>query len=160
VIVVRKPDGSINALVNKCVHKGSNPLLRVKGKSFPRAQLHLPLSQLDLRLRRHLTSVAFEKGIQGKGACPDFDKSRHRLIRLRVETIAAHLRHLLGEDAPAARVPRPGNGAAHGGTLYGTPKILGRYSQLLPNTNWKLYVENSRDNYHRACCMPSSPPSS
>jgi hypothetical protein len=33
-------------------------------------------------------------------------------------------------------------------TLYGTPKILGRYSQLMPNTNWKLYVENSRDNYH------------
>jgi anthranilate 1,2-dioxygenase large subunit/terephthalate 1,2-dioxygenase oxygenase component alpha subunit len=32
-------------------------------------------------------------------------------------------------------------------TLYGKIKILGRYSQVLHN-NWKLYVENSRDNYH------------
>jgi phenylpropionate dioxygenase-like ring-hydroxylating dioxygenase large terminal subunit len=32
-------------------------------------------------------------------------------------------------------------------TLHGTPKILGRYSQFMHN-NWKLYVENSRDNYH------------
>ena len=37
----------------------------------------------------NLTSIAFEKGIQQKGGMTaDFDKTQHRLTRLRVETIS------------------------------------------------------------------------
>jgi len=37
-------------------------------------------------------------------------------------------------------------------------RVMGRFVQTLPS-NWKLYVENSKDTYHASCCISSSPPS-
>jgi anthranilate 1,2-dioxygenase large subunit/terephthalate 1,2-dioxygenase oxygenase component alpha subunit len=150
VIVVRKPDGSINALVNRCVHKGSIICYEAKGKRTRAHNFTCPYHNWIYDFDGNLTSVAFEKGIQGKGGMPaDFDKSRHKLIRLRVETIRGLVFGTFSERTPPLREYLGPVMVQHmERTLYGKPKILGRYSQLMRNTNWKLYVENSRDNYH------------
>jgi anthranilate 1,2-dioxygenase large subunit/terephthalate 1,2-dioxygenase oxygenase component alpha subunit len=148
VIVVRHQDGGIRALVNKCVHKGSVLCYEAHGHR-QRPNLVCPYHNWVYNFDGELTSVAFEKGVQGKGGMPeDFDKSKFRLATLRVASIRGLVFGTFSDEAPelvdylgpvmVAHIER---------TLYGKVKILGRYSQVMHN-NWKLYVENSRDNYH------------
>lgn len=148
IIVVRRADGGVNALVNRCVHKGSTICYQPKGKR-QRHNFVCPYHNWIYDFDGNLTSIAFEQGIQQKGGMPaDFDKTQHKLTRLRVETIRGlvfgtfsdqtlPLRDYLG-PAMVGHIER---------TLYGKITILGRYSQFM-RYNWKLYVENSRDNYH------------
>ena len=149
VIVVRKADGSINALVNRCVHKGSIICYHSKGRRERHHNFVCPYHNWIYDFDGNLTSVAFEKGIQGKGGMPaDFEKSRHRLTRLRVETLRGLVFGTFSGTAPALRDYLGPVMVEHiERTLYGKIRILGRYSQFMRN-NWKLYVENSRDNYH------------
>ncbi|MEK6592236.1 MAG: aromatic ring-hydroxylating dioxygenase subunit alpha [Pseudomonadota bacterium] len=149
VIVVRRADGGINALVNRCVHKGSIICFEPKGKRDRRHNFVCPYHNWIYDFDGNLTSIAFEKGIQGKGGMPgDFDKSRHKLTRLRVETIRGLVFGTFSEaTAPLQEYLGPEMVEHIERTLYGKLRILGRYSQLMHN-NWKLYVENSRDNYH------------
>src|SRR5262245_39027920 len=149
LIVVRKPDGSINALVNRCVHKGSTICYQPRGKRTRAHNFVCPYHNWIYDFDGNLTSIAFEKGIQQKGGMPaDFDNTQHRLTRLRVETIRVLIFGTFSEHTPALRDYLGPVMVAHiERTLYGTVKVLGRYSQFMHN-NWKLYVENSRDNYH------------
>jgi phenylpropionate dioxygenase-like ring-hydroxylating dioxygenase large terminal subunit len=148
IIVVRRPDGGVNALVNRCVHKGSIICYQPKGKR-QRHNFVCPYHNWIYDFDGNLTSIAFEKGIQQKGGmAPDFDKTQHRLIRLRVETIRGLVFGTFSGATPPLRDYLGAVMVEHiERTLYGKIKILGRYSQLMHN-NWKLYVENSRDNYH------------
>jgi len=148
VIVIRGSDGAITSVVNKCVHKGSVICHEARGNR-PRFNLACPYHNWIYDLQGQLTGVAFEHGIKGAGGMPDdFDKGKHKLQALRVETIrglvfgtfsdqVGPLREYLGPEM-VAHIER---------TLYGKITILGRYSQVMHN-NWKLYIENSRDNYH------------
>jgi anthranilate 1,2-dioxygenase large subunit/terephthalate 1,2-dioxygenase oxygenase component alpha subunit len=148
IIAIRTPEGGVNALVNKCVHKGSI-ICYDAGGHRKNHDLVCPYHNWVYDLAGNLSSVAFEHGIQKKGGMPDdFDKSAHRLTRLRVETISGLVFASFSPAAPPLREflgPVMVNHMAR--TLHGTPKILGRYSQVMQN-NWKLYIENSRDNYH------------
>jgi len=148
VIVVRLEDGSINALVNKCVHKGSVLCHEASGNR-KRPNFACPYHNWVYSFDGRLTGVAFERGIQGAGGMPeDFDKSRYRLTRLRVDTLRGLVFGSFSDQAPSLRDYLGPEMVAHTErTLYGTPRILGRFSQVMHN-NWKLYVENSRDNYH------------
>ena len=149
IIVVRRADGGINALVNRCAHKGSIICFQARGKRTRTHNFVCPYHNWIYDFDGKLTSVAFEKGIQQKGGMPDgFDKNQHRLIRLRVEMIkglvfgtfsdaSLPLADYLGKPM-VEHIER---------TIHGNIKILGRYSQFMRN-NWKLYIENSRDNYH------------
>ena len=149
IIVVRKGDGSVNALVNRCVHKGSTICYQPRGKRTRAHNFVCPYHNWIYDFDGNLTSIAFEKGIQQKGGMPaDFDKTQHKLIRLRVETIRGLVFGSFSDEAPALRDYLGPVMVAHmERTLYGKVKVLGRYSQFMHN-NWKLYVENSRDNYH------------
>ena len=78
----------------------------------------------------------------------DFDKTQHRLTRLKVETLNGLVFGTFSEATPPLKDYLGPVMVEHiERTLHGKPKILGRYSQFMHN-NWKLYVENSRDNYH------------
>lgn len=149
VIMVRRADGGINALVNRCVHKGSLICYEPRGRRDRRHNFVCPYHNWIYDFDGNLTSIAFEKGVQGKGGMPaDFDKSLHRLTRLRVETIRGLVFGTFSEATPALHDYLGPVMVEHiERTLYGTLRVLGRYSQLMHN-NWKLYVENSRDNYH------------
>lgn len=149
VIVVRRADGGINALVNRCVHKGSIICYEPRGTRERRHNFVCPYHNWIYDFDGNLTSIAFEKGVQGKGGMPeDFDKSKLKLRRLRVDTIRGLIFGSFSDDVTDIRDYLGAVMVEHiERTLYGTVKILGRYSQLMHN-NWKLYVENSRDNYH------------
>ncbi|WP_232243644.1 aromatic ring-hydroxylating dioxygenase subunit alpha [Paraburkholderia sp. SOS3] len=148
VIVVRHQDGGIRALVNKCVHKGSVLCYEAQGNR-KRPNFVCPYHNWVYNFEGELTSVAFEKGVQGKGGMPDdFDKTQFRLTTLRVASIRGLVFGSFSVEAPPLEDYLGPTMVAHiERTLYGKPKILGRYSQVMHN-NWKLYVENSRDNYH------------
>ncbi|MBY0269421.1 MAG: aromatic ring-hydroxylating dioxygenase subunit alpha [Burkholderiales bacterium] len=149
IIVVRTADGGINALVNRCVHKGSIICYEPKGSRKRAHNFVCPYHNWIYDFEGGLKTIAFEKGIQDKGGMPeDFDKSKHRLIRLRVDTIRGLIFGTFPEATPPLRDYLGPVMVEHiERTLHGKPKILGRYSQFMHN-NWKLYVENSRDNYH------------
>ncbi|SAL27373.1 Rieske (2Fe-2S) domain-containing protein [Caballeronia sordidicola] len=148
VIVVRTADGSIHALVNKCVHKGSVLCYEARGHRA-RPNFVCPYHNWVYSFDGRLTSVAFENGVQGKGGMPeDFDKAAFHLTRLRVDAIRGIVFGSFSSAAPELRDYLGPVMVSHiERTIYGRLKILGRYSQVMHN-NWKLYVENSRDNYH------------
>ena len=149
IIAVRRADGGINALVNRCVHKGSIICYQAKGKRTRTHNFVCPYHNWIYDFDGNLTSIAFEKGIQQKGGMPaDFDKAQHKLTRLRVETINGLVFGTFSDATPPLKDYLGPVMVEHiERTLHGKPKILGRYSQFMHN-NWKLYVENSRDNYH------------
>jgi anthranilate 1,2-dioxygenase large subunit/terephthalate 1,2-dioxygenase oxygenase component alpha subunit len=149
IIVVRRADGGINALVNRCVHKGSTICFKTSGKRTRTHNFVCPYHNWIYDFDGNLTSVAFERGIQQKGGMPDgFDKTQHRLIRLRVETIKGLVFGTFSNESLGLRDYLGAPMVEHiERTLHGRIKILGRYSQFMRN-NWKLYIENSRDNYH------------
>jgi phenylpropionate dioxygenase-like ring-hydroxylating dioxygenase large terminal subunit len=148
VVVIRSPDGAIKSVVNKCLHKGSTLCQEARGNR-KRPVLVCPYHNWVYDLDGQLNGVAFEHGIQGAGGMPDdFEKADHKLKALRVETIrglvfgtfsntVCDLKTYLGPEM-VSHIER---------TLYGTIRIMGRCSQVMHN-NWKLYIENSRDNYH------------
>jgi phenylpropionate dioxygenase-like ring-hydroxylating dioxygenase large terminal subunit len=148
VVVIRSPDGVVKSVVNKCVHKGSVLCHEARGHR-KRPNLVCPYHNWVYDLNGKLTGVAFEHGIQGGGGMPeDFDKSEHRLKVLRVEIIRGLVFGTFSDVVPDLRTFLGPEMVAHiERTLYGTIKILGRSSQVMHN-NWKLYIENSRDNYH------------
>ena len=147
IIAVRRPDGGINALVNRCVHKGSIICHQPKGKRERAHNLVCPYHNWIYDFDGNLTSIAFEQGVSGKAGC--------RPTSTRLSTVDAAARRPSTASYSArfrmkrrrSRLPRSVMVEHIERTLHGKVKILGRYSQFMHN-NWKLYVENSRDNYY------------
>jgi anthranilate 1,2-dioxygenase large subunit len=147
VVMARGQDGAVHAWENRCAHRGA--LIAVENQGNAR-EFACVYHGWTYDLAGTLTSVAFQKGIKGQGGMPaSFDICAHGPRKLRVETLhgmvfgsfAAGMpgvAEYLGEEI-TARVARVFLGR--------TPKVLGRFTQVLPN-NWKLYAENTRDSYH------------
>ncbi|HXC91034.1 MAG TPA: SRPBCC family protein, partial [Stellaceae bacterium] len=97
----------------------------------------------------NLDSVAFRRGIAGKGGMPaSFRIEDHGLKKLRVDQFGDLVFGTLSPDVPPLG-DYIGNliGSRIHRVLHGKPKVLGTTSQILHN-NWKLYFENVRDTYH------------
>jgi phenylpropionate dioxygenase-like ring-hydroxylating dioxygenase large terminal subunit len=146
IIVVRTAEGGINALVNRCAHKGVTVCYQNEGncKTFT-----CPYHNWIYDHSGKLTTVPFERGVQSLGGMPeDFNKADYRLTPLRVATINGLI---FGTFSPSTKPLEEYFGepmVSHiKRTLYGKPQILGRFRQVMHN-NWKLYAENARDNYH------------
>ncbi|MEA2689222.1 MAG: anthranilate 1,2-dioxygenase large subunit [Candidatus Eremiobacteraeota bacterium] len=147
VVVVRDRDGSINALENRCAHRGALLALDDSGNTKSFSCVYHAWSY---DLKGNLKGVAFKNGVRGSGGMPaSFCMEDHGPRQLRVETVgglvfatlsrsAPALREYLGEEI-VSRIERVFAGRA--------PVVLGRFTQSLPN-NWKLYVENVKDSYH------------
>jgi anthranilate 1,2-dioxygenase large subunit len=146
VIVTRGEDGQIHAMVNRCAHRGNLVCLKRQGND---SLLTCVYHSWSYDLEGNLKSVAFRRGIAGKGGMPeDFRLENHGLKKLRTDHFAGLVFGTLSEEAsPLADYIGNLIGARIGRVLYGKPKILGTTSQILHN-NWKLYVENVRDTYH------------
>jgi anthranilate 1,2-dioxygenase large subunit/terephthalate 1,2-dioxygenase oxygenase component alpha subunit len=146
VIVVRGEDGATHAFENRCAHRGALIAFEDGGtvKEFT-CVYHAWRYDLEGNLR----SVAFQRGVGGKGGMPDsFCMDQHGPRKLRVDTIgglvfgtlsaaAPELLDYLGADI-AAKIRR---------VLHKPVTVLGRFTQPMPN-NWKLYAENVKDTYH------------
>jgi anthranilate 1,2-dioxygenase large subunit len=146
VVVTRGEDGEIHAMVNRCAHRGNLVCLKRQGNAD---LLTCVYHSWSYDLEGNLKSVAFRRGIAGKGGMPnDFRLEDHGLRKLRTDHFAGLVFGTLSDDTPPL-AEYIGNmiGARVGRVLHGKPKILGTTSQILHN-NWKLYFENVRDTYH------------
>lgn len=147
VIMVRDETGAIQVLENRCAHRGAMLCWKNKGKE---SSFTCPYHHWNYDLRGNLLGLPFLRGAMGKGGMPrDFDKQKHGLRRLRVETRNGVVWASYDESAPSLEaflgpeilklVDRSFPGRQ--------TRLLGYNRQLLP-CNWKFYFENSRDPYH------------
>ncbi|VCU70085.1 Terephthalate 1,2-dioxygenase, terminal oxygenase component subunit alpha 1 [Pigmentiphaga humi] len=146
IIVTRDAEGQIHAMVNRCAHKGA--LVALRGKDNAK-HLTCVYHAWSYRLDGRLRSIAFQKGVNGKGGMPeDFDVSAHRLQPVRVASFCGLVFGTLSDETPPLEEYLGPRMSAFIQRNFGRPlKILGRHSQIIHN-NWKLYAENVRDSYH------------
>jgi anthranilate 1,2-dioxygenase large subunit len=147
VIVTRGEDGQVHAMVNRCAHRGNLVCLKQRGHSKDGLTCVYHAWRYDLA--GNLTSVAFRRGVGGKGGMPEsFRIEQHGLKKLRTDSFAGIVFGTLSPEVPPL-AEYIGNdiGGRIGRVMRGKPKILGTTSQILHN-NWKLYVENVKDTYH------------
>ncbi len=148
VIMVRREDGGVSVLENRCAHRGSPLCWQNKGvvKDFT-----CPYHHWSYDLEGNLMGLPFLRGAMGKGGMPrDFKKSDNGLRKLRVSVLggivwatfsdeAPSLEDFLGEEVLALVLRATGKGRKL--------RLLGHNRQQL-QCNWKIYLENSRDPYH------------
>ena len=147
IIVTRGEDGEIHAMLNRCAHRGN--LVCLKRQGHTKDGLTCVYHSWNYDLAGNLKSVAFRRGVGGKGGMPDsFRLEEHGLRQLRTDQFAGLVFGTLSPEAPPL-ANYIGNliGSRIHRVLHGKPKILGTTSQILHN-NWKLYFENVRDTYH------------
>ncbi len=146
IIVVRAEDGGVNAMVNRCVHKGSLVCYKPRGTV---KELTCVYHNWTYDLAGQLTGVALRRGVGGKGGLdPDYNIRDHGLQRLRVEIFNGLIFGTFsGETPPFAEYIGAELCTNIQRVFPKKLKVLGYHSQILPN-NWKLYVENNKDAYH------------
>ncbi len=146
VIVARDEFGAINAMVNRCAHKGALVCYKPRGNV---AELTCIYHNWVYDLRGNLTAVAFGRGVAGKGGLTDeFERDQHGLERLRVEVCRGLVFATFSDRTPpfADYIGAELLGCID--RVFVRPlRVLGYHSQVLPN-NWKLYAENNKDSYH------------
>src|SRR3974377_413228 len=83
VIVARGEDGAVNAMANRCAHKGSLVCYKRRGNV---REFMCVYHNWTYDLAGNLMGVAFKRGVGGKGGlAADFREERHGLERLGVE---------------------------------------------------------------------------
>jgi phenylpropionate dioxygenase-like ring-hydroxylating dioxygenase large terminal subunit len=148
VVVARDTDGSIAAFENRCAHRGALICLDNAGSGATDFQCVYHAWRYDLR--GNLRSVAFQRGVKGKGGMPSgFQVGEHGPRQLRVTTLRGLVFGTFSDDTPAlGNFIGPDVLARFDRVLGGRKiEIIGRFVEVLPN-NWKLYAENARDSYH------------
>jgi phenylpropionate dioxygenase-like ring-hydroxylating dioxygenase large terminal subunit len=147
VVVARDHDGAIVAFENRCAHRGALICLDDGGNA---RDFQCVYHAWRYDLRGNLRSIAFQRGVNGKGGMPpDFRMEDHGPRKLRTTILFGIVFATLSDATPDIET-FAGHGvvdrlrtAAGGRTL----EIIGRFTEVLPN-NWKLYAENVRDTYH------------
>src|SRR6266852_2407927 len=146
VIVNRDASGAIHAFVNRCAHRGA----LVRRESSGNATEHTCIyHQWCYRLDGSLNSIPFRRGIRGKGGLDaGFDMAAHGLRKLRVASINGALFGTLADHAEPLEDYLGASVLAQLRRLFDRPvRVLG-YNRQRIRANWKLYDENTRDNYH------------
>jgi anthranilate 1,2-dioxygenase large subunit len=146
IVVHRAHDGSINAYVNRCAHRGARVIRELRGNlKYPVCPYH----NWRYDGTGKLLGVAMREGIKGKGGYPaDFCMEDHNLQQLRVASFHGVLFATFSDLAPELETflgPRIAHRIA---LICQRPlKILG-YQRQTVQCNWKLFIENNRDSYH------------
>ncbi|MES2184103.1 MAG: SRPBCC family protein [Pseudomonadota bacterium] len=146
VIVTRDQQGAVHAMVNRCAHKGALVCLKDHDN---RQSLTCVYHAWNYGLDGRLKSVAFQKGVRGKGGMPeDFDPAKHRLQPVRTESYSGIVFGTFSDETPPLEDYLGERISAFLRRNMDHPlKVLGTHSQMIHN-NWKLYAENVRDSYH------------
>lgn len=150
IVLTRGEDGSLNAWVNRCAHKGAVVCRERHGHSEDGA-FTCVYHQWAYDAKGDLKGVPFRRGMKGQGGyAKDFDMKEYGLQTLRVQTISQmvfatfdlgtpDLEEFLG-DKMCANIKR---------IMHKPIKVIGHTRQFMKG-NWKAYAENSRDSYHGA----------
>jgi len=146
VVVTRDAEGKIHAFENRCAHRGSILCHKERGEAKEIACVY---HNWTYDLCGNLTGVAFRRGIGGKGGMPpDSHPEEHAPRQLRVEILSGLVFGTLGKNVAPLQTFIGANIVPNIRRVMKKPvKLLGGYSQILPS-NWKLYMENTKDSYH------------
>ena len=146
VIVNRDATGAIQAFVNRCAHRGAMVRRELSGNATEHTCIY---HQWCYGLDGGLKSIPFRRGIRGQGGLdPGFDMTAHGLKKLRVAAIDGALFGTLAEDCEPLEDYLGAPVLAQLRRLFDRPmRVLG-YNRQRIRGNWKLYAENTRDNYH------------
>ena len=146
VVVNRGRDGAIKAFVNRCAHRGALVRRELAGNAAEHVCIY---HQWCYALDGRLTGIPFRRGVRGKGGLdPSFDMGQHGLRPLRVGSVNGAVFGTLADDAePLESFLGEPIIAELRRILHRPVKVLG-YTRQRIRANWKLYAENTRDNYH------------
>jgi anthranilate 1,2-dioxygenase large subunit len=146
IVVNRDETGAVKAFVNRCAHRGA----LVRRELCGNAANHICIyHQWCYGLDGRLTAIPFRRGIRGKGGLEaSFEMGAHGLRPLQVGNVNGALFGTLSENAePLEDYLGPPILAQLRRLLDRSVKVLG-YNRQRIRGNWKLYAENTRDNYH------------
>jgi anthranilate 1,2-dioxygenase large subunit/terephthalate 1,2-dioxygenase oxygenase component alpha subunit len=146
VVVTRDAAGALHAWENRCAHRGALVCMQPRGSAERFSCIY---HNWTYDHAGNLTSVAFRKGIAGKGGMPaDAQPETQAPKQFRVSSLNGLVFGTLSRNAPELEtyvgpevLPRLKR------VLKKPLKVLGTYTQVLPN-NWKLYMDNTKDTYH------------
>src|SRR5229473_4716260 len=147
IVLTRDKDGGINAVLNKCAHRGVQFCQKQFGNT---PEIMCPYHQWTYDLKGNLLGVPFRRGVKKQGGMPsDFKLEEHGLYKLKVAerhgVIFASFDPNIGpfEDYLGRSMLFYFDRVFDGREL----KILG-YSRQRIEANWKLMFENIKDPYH------------
>lgn len=147
VVVVRDEAGDVNAVENRCAHRGVQFCQKHLGHV---TEIMCPYHQWTYNLRGDLIGVPFRRGIKRQGGMPaDFDLKNHGLRKLRVATRRGVVFASFADDVEpleefiGLEMLKLFDRVFDGREL----EVLGYSRQLIP-ANWKLMFENIKDPYH------------
>lgn len=146
VVCNRDADGTVKAFVNRCAHRGALVRREIAGNASEHICLY---HQWCYGLDGSLKAIPFRRGIRGKGGLDaGFEMGAHGLRPVRVGMINGVLFGTLSQEAEPLEDYLGAPVLAHLRRLFDRPvEILGYQRQRIRG-NWKLYAENTRDNYH------------
>jgi phenylpropionate dioxygenase-like ring-hydroxylating dioxygenase large terminal subunit len=146
VVVARDHDGCIVAFENRCAHRGA--LICLDGGGNAR-EFQCVYHAWRYDLRGNLRSIAFQRGVNGRGGMPaDFRMEDHGPRKLRTTVLFGIVFGTLSAATPDIETFAGPGVIERLRTAAGQKlEIIGRFTEVLPN-NWKLYAENVRDTYH------------
>jgi phenylpropionate dioxygenase-like ring-hydroxylating dioxygenase large terminal subunit len=145
VILTRADDGSLNAVLNRCAHRGNMMTREAFGNT---KKLYCVYHAWSYTLKGDLSHAAFSQGLRGEGGLPkDFKNEDHGLQKLRVESICGLVFATFSSDMPPLEewLGEVADGIRR--VLKKPLKVLGYDTQRI-HANWKTYHENPRDSYH------------
>jgi phenylpropionate dioxygenase-like ring-hydroxylating dioxygenase large terminal subunit len=146
VVVTRTESATIAAFENRCLNRGALICFDNAGNARDFTCVY---HAWRYDLSGNLKSVAFRRGVNGKGGMPDsFRLEDHVTRKLRIASIGGLVFGTFGDHTPDIEdYLGPEVLAALRINASRPLKVIGRFTEVLPN-NWKLYAENVRDTYH------------
>jgi anthranilate 1,2-dioxygenase large subunit len=146
VIVNRDGSGALKAFVNRCAHRGAVVRREVAGNAAEHVCIY---HQWCYALDGRLTGIPFRRGIRGKGGMDaGFDMAAHGLRPLRVGVVNGAIFGTLADEVEPLETFLGAPILTEIGRILHRPvRVLG-YTRQRIRGNWKLYAENTRDNYH------------
>jgi anthranilate 1,2-dioxygenase large subunit len=146
IIVNRDANGRVCALVNRCAHRGAMVRREMSGNASEHTCIY---HQWCYGLDGRLSSIPFRRGIRGKGGMdPSFDMAAHGLRQLRVAAVNGAVFGTLADDVEPLEDYLGAPVLAQLRRLFERPVTILGYNRQRIRANWKLYAENTRDNYH------------
>ena len=146
VVFNRDEAGAVRAFVNRCAHRGALVRRELSGN----AREHICIyHQWCYGLDGGLNAIPFRRGVRGKGGLDaGFELGAHGLRPLRLGIVNGAVFGTLAEDAEPLEDYLGGPILVQLRRLLDRPvRVLG-YNRQRIRANWKLYAENTRDNYH------------
>lgn len=148
ILMIRKEDGGISVVENRCAHRGAQLCQALDGNAG--TAIMCPYHQWTFSLNGDLTGVPFRRGYKGQGGYPkDFDMSKHGLTQLKVERLNGVVFASFDYDTPPIAEDFGEHMIKYFTRVFdGRPLRIVGYQRQIIDSNWKLQMENLKDPYH------------